>query len=81
MDLIVNSPKTLGQAIKRLRKSKKISQSAAGEPLRIHQTTMSNIEKGAEGTQIETLFRVLAALNLEMIIRSKSSDNSFKEEW
>jgi len=75
MEQIVYSPKTLGMAIQRQRKMKKINQEDAGRPFKIGQSTISTVEQGFPGTQISTLFRILAALDLEMVIRSKDSIN------
>lgn len=71
MEQLIYSPKALGSAIKRRRKAKKLSQKEAGSPFKLDQTTISSIEQGAEGTRIGTLFRILAALELEMVIRPK----------
>lgn len=68
MEQLIFSPKSLGSAIKRQRKAKKLNQTEAGSAVRINQTTISSIEQGASGTRLETLFRVLAALDLEMVI-------------
>lgn len=73
MDQIITSPKLLGSAIKRQRKAKKLTQKAAGNTFHLDQTTISSIEQGASGTRLETLFRILAALELEMIIRPKKA--------
>lgn len=75
MDQIIYSPKALGNALKRQRKGKKLSQQEAGSDFKINQTTISSIEQGAPGTRLETLFRLLAALELEMVIRPKKSTN------
>lgn len=83
MEELVVSPETLGRALKRQRKGKRLTQTKAGETFRIDQRTVSNIENGTPGTHLETIFRLLAALDLEMVIRSKdalkSKDNS--EKW
>jgi HTH-type transcriptional regulator/antitoxin HipB len=73
MEQIVSSPKSLGSAITRQRKAKKLSQTEAGSAFKLEQSTISSIEQGAPGTRLETLFRVLAALELEMIIRPKTT--------
>lgn len=82
MDQRIYSPKSLGSAIKRQRKAKKLSQTEAGNAFNLDQTTVSSIEQGAPGTRLETLFRMLAALDLEMIIKPKQ-DVSIKkgENW
>lgn len=78
MELLIYSPKALGSAIKRQRKAKKLTQSTIGSAFKLNQTTVSSIEQGAPGTRLETLFRMLAALDLEMVIRPKmnTSDGS-----
>ena len=72
MEQLVYSPKSLGLALKRQRKAKQLNQKEAGFPFKLEQTTVSSIEQGAAGTRIETLFRMLAALDLEMVIRTKN---------
>jgi len=82
MDQIVFSPKSLGSALKRQRKIKKLSQNEAGASFRLDQTTVSSIEQGAPGTRLETLFRMLAALDLEMIIKpKKNTSDQNGENW
>ncbi len=82
MEQFVYSPKTLGQAIQRQRKAKKLNQQDAGKSFKLKQTTVSSIESGALGTRIDTLFRLLAALDLEMIIRSKDEPaKKKKNNW
>lgn len=71
MDQVVSSPLALGYALKRQRKEKKLNQQEVGSDFKINQTTISSIEQGAPGTRLETLFRLLAALELEMVIRPK----------
>lgn len=78
----VTSPKALGQFIARARKSKKLSQQQAGQSFNINQTTVSSIEQGAQGTRLETLFRLLAALDLELVVQDKKPVNSHDEvDW
>lgn len=82
MEQLVYSPKSLGSALKRQRKAKKLSQKEAGSDFNIVQDTVSSIELGAPGTRVETLFRMLAALDLEMVIRPKKiNTTTHKEQW
>ena len=82
MNQVIFSPKSLGIALKRQRKAQKQSQKEAGAAFKLDQTTISNIERGASGTRLETLFRMLAALDLEMIIRPKKHrDINSGENW
>lgn len=84
MEQLIHSLKALGVAIKRQRKAKKLSQTQAGSAFNINQSTLSSIEQGAEGTRLITLFRVLSALDLELVIRSKNHkkpENDATELW
>lgn len=82
MEHLIVSPRSLGSALKHQRKAKKLSQTDAGEAFKIDQTTISSIEQGAAGTRLETLFRMLAALDLEMIIRpKKNKPDKNNEQW
>lgn len=82
MEQIVHSPKSLGDAIKRQRKAKKMNQTETGSTFKIEQSTISSIEQGAPGTRLETLFRLLAALDLELVIRPKKITlPRSKESW
>lgn len=81
MDQIIHSSKALGIAIKRQRKIKKLSQNEAGNAFKLDQTTVSSIEQGAPGTRLETVFRMLAALDLEMIIKPKKSNVNNGDNW
>jgi HTH-type transcriptional regulator/antitoxin HipB len=82
MNQLVYSTKSLGSAIRRQRKAKKLSQKEAGDAFKLEQTTVSSIEQGAPGTRLETLFRMLAALDLEMVIRPKQlPKDKDNESW
>jgi len=81
MKQLVYSPKSLGMALKRARKAKALNQKEAGFPFKIEQSTVSSIEQGAPGTRIETLFRLLAALDLEIVIQTKDENDKTDEEW
>ena len=82
MKQLVYSPQSLGVAIKRARKLKKLNQQQAGQFFNIQQSTVSSIEGGAPGTRLDTVFRILAALDLEMVICAKdfSVDNDIEDD-
>jgi HTH-type transcriptional regulator/antitoxin HipB len=82
MDHIIHGPSALGHAFKQRRKEKHISQREMGDAFRLDQSTVSDIERGASGTRLETLFRMLAALDLEMVIRPKKQEASQRrDKW
>ena len=79
----VISPESLGQALRSERKQKGLSQKAVGHSVGMEQHTISKIEKGNPGTELNTLFRLLAALDLELTIqpRQKPSTESKGDAW
>ena len=79
----VISPENLGQALRAERKQNGMSQKAVGHSVGMEQHTISKIEKGNPGTELNTLFRLLAALDLELTIqpRQKPSAESKGDIW
>jgi len=65
------SPESLGQALRAERKKKGLSQKAVGHSVGMEQHTISKIEKGNPGTELNTLFRLLAALDLEVTVQPR----------
>jgi HTH-type transcriptional regulator/antitoxin HipB len=65
------SPEGLGAALRNERKKKRLSQTEVGKSVGIDQPTVSKVEKGNPGTELGTLFRLLAALDLELVIQTR----------
>ncbi|WP_088348122.1 MULTISPECIES: helix-turn-helix domain-containing protein [Rhodomicrobium] len=72
MDQIARTPKQIGDAIRRRRRKLGLSQTALGKRVQIRQATVSAVESGEPGTQLRTLCDVLAALDLEFVVRPRS---------
>ncbi len=77
------SPKILGQILKSARISKKLTQEQAGNLVGITQAMLSRIERGETHIRVDTLFRLLAALELEMTIlpRGKTDGKNEGDNW
>lgn len=77
------SPESLGFALREERKKKGLNQTELGIPVGVDQTTVSKVEQGKPGTRLDTLFRLLSALDLELILQPKdvSSSTTSKEDW
>jgi HTH-type transcriptional regulator/antitoxin HipB len=71
------TPKQLGAALRRYRKKLGVSQDALGERISKRQATVSNLEAEGSGT-LETLFAVLSALELELIVQPRSKKDGVK---
>ncbi len=72
MEQIVRTAKQVGTAIRRVRRAKSLTQSGVGSKTRMRQGTISRLETGEADTQLRTLFEVLSALDLEIVIRPRS---------
>ena len=77
----VVSPESLGAAIREERKIKGLTQTAVGNPVGIDQTTVSKVEQGSPGTRVDTLFRLLAVLDLEMVLQPRQPLKSNGQGW
>jgi HTH-type transcriptional regulator/antitoxin HipB len=69
---IARTSAQIGAALRRERKKLGLSQDALGEKVKLRQATISHLEGGDSGTKLGTLLDVLAALKLELVIRSRT---------
>lgn len=77
---IVRTAKQMGDAVRRHRRARKLSQEAVGERTRLRQATISAVEAGEPGTALATLFDVLATLDLELVVRPRTKMSSQRIE-
>lgn len=90
----VTTAKQLSNYLKDTRLSLKLSQSKVANKVGIRQDTVSSFEQNPDSTKLETLFKLLASLNLELEVKKRgaSIDNirldnpsldgqDWKEEW
>jgi HTH-type transcriptional regulator/antitoxin HipB len=68
------SPKVLGQILKSARNQKGLTQDHAGNLVGITQAMVSRIERGESNARIDTLFRLMSALELEVTIKPKEKE-------
>lgn len=72
MQHLARLPKDVGHAIREERKAKKLTQRQLASLSGVWQETISKIETGTANTKLETLFDLLAALDLEITICKRS---------
>ncbi len=79
----IMSPESLGFALREERKKKGLNQTELGRPVGIDQTTVSKVEQGKPGTRLDTLFRLLSVLDLELVLqpRGASLKVTDREDW
>lgn len=74
MEHIARTPRQMGQIIRRLRKQKQMTQMDVSSLTNVRQATISKVENGDPGTQLNTLAQILLALNLELVVRERTQD-------
>lgn len=79
--MLIRSPKELALHIINQRKKLKLSQAKVGKLVGLKQQTISQFEIKPESTQLDTLFRILSALNLDVKILAKNEAGATKVQW
>jgi HTH-type transcriptional regulator/antitoxin HipB len=91
----VTNAKQLSAYLKDARLNAQLSQSKVASKVGIRQDTVSSFELSPDSTKLETLFKILSALNLELDIKVRNPqladerhhdnatepDHEWKEEW
>lgn len=69
--LPLRSARQLGRALRRLRNLKRTTQAELADLAGLRQPTISSVESGANGTELSTVFAILRALDLELVVRRR----------
>lgn len=86
----VTNSKQLSSYLKDVRIMQKLSQGKVASKVGIRQDTVSSFEQHPDSTKLETFFKILLALNLELTVTPRNVDttnneapvaSSWKEEW
>lgn len=72
MPQVIRTVSQLGKLIKNYREEKGVSQQKLSKEICIGQKSISFIENGKDGVRLDTLFRVLNELDLELIVQPKT---------
>ena len=76
METIARTIRQLGAGIRRYRRQKGLTQQGLGEKMHARQATVSKLESGEPAMQLQTLMNALAALDLELVIRPRTTVTS-----
>ncbi len=83
--MLTPSASTLAEIIKDRRRQLGLSQTEASDLVGLSQKTISAFEIKPESTKLETFFKILSALNLEIHVvpkeKSNKSTKGWNEEW
>lgn len=77
----VTSPKMLALAVRDARKQRKLTQHETAASMGMKQSTVSEFENHPEGTHLDTLFKLLAALDLKLQVVSRRGKNNSSDGW
>jgi HTH-type transcriptional regulator/antitoxin HipB len=78
-DQIARTPKQVGDALRRRRRSLGITQKDIAGKTHLRPATISGVEAGQSGT-LRTLFDVLTALDMEVVVRPRTKASTEKIE-
>ncbi|WP_048308623.1 helix-turn-helix domain-containing protein [Halomonas sp. PR-M31] len=80
----ITSTDMLALSLKEARKHYKLTQQTVAEQAGIKQATVSGFENYPEKSRIETLFKLLAALDMELHVTERDQvrrDQGWDQEW
>ncbi len=81
MEYVALTPQQLGQVLKNCRKKRQLTQGAVGSKVGVRQSQISVIEaQGAKAT-VETLYKVISALGLKLVLRDIEDPESPPLDW
>ncbi len=83
MDQIVLTMEHLGPILQGLRRERRVTQRAAAARVGLLPKTISGLESSPGRHSVESLFRLLSALELQMVLRPKPAAGSPRRraEW
>ena len=85
----ITSPRGLADALQQARKQQNQTQKTIGALAGTKQSTVSAFETSPEHARIETLFKLLSALNLELVLEPRGQEpangtansQAWDQEW
>ncbi|MFP4616230.1 MAG: helix-turn-helix domain-containing protein [Thiohalorhabdus sp.] len=80
MSALARTPKQIGSLVRRTRKARGFTQAQLGAKVGLRQATISQIENGSPEAKLETILKILGALDLELRIAPRSKADGFEIE-
>lgn len=72
---VARSPRQMGNLIQRERRRKGLTQTELANLSGLRQELISRIESGHDGTKLSSLYALFAALDLDLIVDSRSKES------
>ena len=70
----IRSARELGESIRRARKQRDLSQTELADIASVRQALISDLEKGVTSARLDTILKVLAALDLDLAISQRADE-------
>ena len=80
MDYPVRTPQQLGAVLAGCRKQRRLTQQAAGAKVGLAQSVVSSLEKSPERAGLGRIFKLLAALDLDLVVRPRGKP-ARRSDW
>jgi HTH-type transcriptional regulator/antitoxin HipB len=80
MSYTVHTPQQLGAVLKGHRRAHKLTQQKVGSAVSLLPKTISKLETDPDRASIESLFKLLSALELEIVLQSRQQ-KSTTSDW
>ena len=77
----ITNTKQLSAYLRDVRLDEKLSQTDVAKKVGIRQDTVSSFELRPDSTKIETFFKLLSALELDITITSRNSNDADSAQW
>ena len=79
MDYPIKTPGQLGAVLKGFRRDRKLTQAAVGAAVGLPQNAISEIESAPDRTSLARVFKLLSALDLDLVVRPRQ--NGKPSDW
>lgn len=76
----VKTPQQLGAVLQGCRKTRQLTQAQVGERIGLPQKEISKLEMNPASTSLARVFKLLAALELEILVRERGATGN-ASEW
>lgn len=79
-EFVVRTPQQLGPVLQGYRKGRSLTQADVGQTVGLPQSEISRLEFDASSASLSRVFKLLAALDLELVVRPRDK-NAARSEW
>ena len=80
MDYSIKTPTQLGAVLKGFRRDHKLTQATLGAKVGLAQNAVSEIETSPDRSSLARVFKVLAALDLDLVVRARQASGK-RSDW